>query len=256
MEAARVAALRGHKVTLAEANSVLGGTLLAAAKAPTRHQFGDILTWLESEIFRLGVEVQLSTYLDIDDVQNSDADAVIVACGSLPRMDGVMASHPGQPIKGVDRSNVLNAFDLFMSPPGDLGKSAVVFDDVGHYEALGAAEFLINRGLSVTYVTRLREFAPAMQPTSMNEPFLIRMAGKPFNYKIRMRMLAIEDGAVVVGPAHLRSANLPPTDNRSKPGTSKRHCGPNCVTLNRRHDQENRSRYVAHRRRPVEPYGW
>jgi 2,4-dienoyl-CoA reductase-like NADH-dependent reductase (Old Yellow Enzyme family)/thioredoxin reductase len=203
LEAARVAALRGHSVVLAEASPVLGGSLRAATKAPSRHNLIDIAIWLEAEIYRLGVDVRLSTYMDEEDVRNEGADAVIVATGSHARMDGVLASHPGQPISGRERAGVISAFDLFMSPPADLGRSAVVIDDVGHYEGLAAAEHLISKGLSVTYVTRLRMFAPLIQPALMNEPFLQRMAKKPFRYRIRTRAISITPGAVVVGPAHL-----------------------------------------------------
>jgi thioredoxin reductase len=202
LEAARVAAIRGHKVTLAEASSHLGGTLRAAAKAPTRHGMMDIVTWLEAEIFRLGVEVQLSTYMDDADVVASGAEAVIVATGSFPRMDGVQHSHPGQPIRNFERRNVISAFDLFMHPPADLGRAAVVIDDVGHYEGLAAAEHLIEKGLSVTYVTRLRMFAQLAQGPLMVEPFLTRMREKPFDYLIRHRAVEIADGAVLVSPTH------------------------------------------------------
>lgn len=202
LEAARVAALRGHKVTLAEASPVLGGALRAAAKAPTRHGMMDIATWLEAEVFRLGVDVQLSTYMDVDDVTASGAEAVIIATGSLPRMDGVQHSHPGQPIRQFDRRNVISAFDLFMSPPAELGKTAVVIDDVGHYEGLAATEHLINLGLSVTYVTRLRMFAQLAQAPLMVEPFLIRMRGKPFDYLIRHRAVEFTESEVLVSPTH------------------------------------------------------
>lgn len=203
MEAARSAALRGHRVTLAEASSNLGGALLAAAKAPTRHTMGDILTWLEAEIYRLGVNVRLGAYMETEDVLNSGAEAVIVATGSTARMDGIQGSHPGQPVRGMDRRNVLSSIDLFMSPPADLGRSAVVIDDVGHYEGIAVAEHLVAKGLSVTYVTRLRAFGQLIQMSLMNEPFLTRMRGKPFRYMIRTRAIAIEADAVVVGPTHL-----------------------------------------------------
>jgi 2,4-dienoyl-CoA reductase-like NADH-dependent reductase (Old Yellow Enzyme family) len=203
MEAARAAALRGHHVTLAEASSDLGGTLRVAAKAPTRHAIGDILSWLESEIYRLGVEVRLSTYMDAIDVMQTSADAVVVATGATPRMDGIQGSHPGQPIRGMERREVLSSIDLFMAPPQNLGRTAVVIDDVGHYEGLAVSEQLIAAGLSVTYVTRLRGVAPLLQLALMNEPFLTRMQRKPFRYLIRTRAITIESDAVVVGPAHL-----------------------------------------------------
>jgi NADPH-dependent 2,4-dienoyl-CoA reductase/sulfur reductase-like enzyme len=203
MEAARVAALRGHRVTLAEAAPDLGGTLRMAAKAPTRHSIGDILSWLESEIYRLGVEVRLSTYVDAADVRAPAVEALIVATGSTPRMDGIQGSHPGQPITGMARRGVLSSVDLFMTQAADLGRTAVVIDDVGHYEGLAASEYLVAAGLEVVYVTRQRGVAPLVQLALMNEPFLTRMQGKPFRYLIRTRAIAIESDAVVVGPVHL-----------------------------------------------------
>jgi hypothetical protein len=103
----------------------------------------------------------------------------------------------------MDRKNVISSTDLFATPPADLGRSAVVIDDVGHYEGLAAAEQLITKGLSVTYVTRLRALAQLVQLSLMNEPFLTRMRTKPFRYLIRTRAISIEPGAIIVGPANL-----------------------------------------------------
>lgn len=203
MEAARVAATRGHSVILAEANPYLGGALRAAGKVPTRHNLLDIITWLEEEIFRLGVEVRLSSYLDADDVLEIGADVVIVATGSMERMNGVQMSHLGEPIRNVERKGVISSTELFMATPSNLGKSAVVVDDVGHFEGLGSAEYLINQGLDVTYVTPRREIAPLARTTLMVEPYLQRMEGKPFHYMIRTRGIAIGESDITVGPAYL-----------------------------------------------------
>lgn len=202
MEAARVAALRGHKVTLAEAMPDLGGTLRAAASLPTRHGMFDVATWLESEIYRLGVDVQLSTYMEADDVLASGAEAVIVATGSVPRGNGIVYSHPGLPMKGHDHPKVISGYELAMDPPRDLGKSAVVIDDTGHYEALGCCELLIEQGLSVTYMTRHRMIAQQAQPMSMVEPFLRRMRDKPFQYLIRHRPVEFTGSELVICEHH------------------------------------------------------
>ncbi|CAB3735910.1 oxidoreductase [Paraburkholderia rhynchosiae] len=203
LEAARVAAIRGHKVILAEANSYLGGSIRTAAKVPTRHTLVDIVTWLEEEVYRLGVDVRLNTYLDAADVHEIRPDAVIIATGAMERMDGIQSSHLGEPIKNVARKGVISSTELFMATPAELGRSAVVIDDVGHFEGLGAAEFLINQGLEVTYITPRREVGPLARQTLMVEPYLQRMQGKPFRYMIRTRAIAIEQGEVVVGPAYL-----------------------------------------------------
>ncbi|WP_340268105.1 oxidoreductase [Sphingobium mellinum] len=208
LEAARIAAQRGHAVTLVEASPQLGGAVRAAARAPTRHNLMDIITWLEAEIYRLGVDVRLSTYLDSSEIDALAPDAVIVATGSWPRMDGVLASHAGQPISGVEQRHVISSTDLFLAPPAALGQAAVVIDDVGHYEGLAAAEQLISKGLAVTYVTRLPMLAPGIQLAGMNEPFLARMVGKPFRHLVRTRAIAIGADDVLVGPAHLTADDV------------------------------------------------
>lgn len=202
MEAARVASLRGHEVVLAEAGPSLGGALRIAAMAPTRHGMMDYGTWLQDEIFRLGVDVRLSTYVDPDDVIDFGVDSVIVATGSVPRMDGVQLSHPGDPVRGMDKRHVLSSHDLFLSPPADLGRTAVVIDDDSHWEGFAVSEHLAKQGLKVTYVTRERALAPSLQWTLTIEPFLERMEHYGFEYLIRHRAIAIEDDAVVVGPTH------------------------------------------------------
>lgn len=205
MEAARVAALRGHKVTLVEASPDLGGSIRAAAKAPTRYNLIDIVTWLEAEIYRLGVDVRLSTYLDSSEIDEYEADAIIVATGSFPRMDGVLITHVGQPIKGVDKPHVISSTDLFLAPPANLGRTAVIIDDTGHYESLAAAEHLVAKGLSVTYVSRFPTIAPFVQTANMVDPFLQRMAGKPFRALVRSRPIAIEADSVLVGLEYLNA---------------------------------------------------
>jgi len=112
MEAARVAALRGHQVTLAEATTELGGMVNFAAKLPKRHGIADLTVWLEAEIYRLGVDVRLSTYLEAGDVAAFGADHVIVATGSSPRMDGVQVTNPGLPAQHMKQSHVLSSVDL------------------------------------------------------------------------------------------------------------------------------------------------
>lgn len=161
MEAARVAALAGHRVKLIEATANLGGMIAVARRAPRLHTFGDIAYWLESEIYRLGVEVQLNTYMDAEDVLAEQADVVIVATGSLARMEGYQAHRPLAPIEGVDQPHVLSSVDVLTMPREKLGRSAVVFDDVGHFEGIAAAEYLIEQGISVTYVTSQYQFGGA-----------------------------------------------------------------------------------------------
>jgi 2,4-dienoyl-CoA reductase-like NADH-dependent reductase (Old Yellow Enzyme family)/thioredoxin reductase len=200
MEAARVAALRGHRVTLIEATPRLGGAVEIAKRAPGRYALGDITEWMEREIFRLGVEVRLSAYVDGSDVLEMHPECIIVATGSQPRMDGILASHPHFPVLGIDRENVISTSDLLTDPPDELGTCAVVIDDAGHYEALAAAVFLVEQGLRVTFVTRLPSLSPHLHMGSIIEPTLKKLHKGAFTFMVRTRAVAVEDGEVVIAP--------------------------------------------------------
>jgi len=201
MEAARVAALRGHRVILAEAAPNLGGMVEVAKRAHTRHTIGDITDWLEREIYRVGVDVRLSTYVDAGDVDGFGADEVIVATGSLPRMDGIQVSHPQAPIMGFDRPSVISSYDLFMAPSLPPAGTAVVIDDAGHYEGIACAEELVRKGFKVTLVTQLPGIAPQLHMGGIVEPALNRLhQSGDFSFYIRTRAIAINDGSVRVGP--------------------------------------------------------
>jgi len=207
MEAARVAAERGHVVTLAEAESRLGGAIKLAMLAPTRANLGDITQWLEQEIYRLGVEVRRSTYLEAGEITGEGWDEVILATGSTPRMDGVQLSNPGEPIEGLEQPHVLSSHDLFAQSDRDFGEAAVVVDDTGHYEAVAAAEHLVTRGVAVTYVSRLAAFAPGVESALMTEPALERLSRGQFTHLARHRAIAIKAKEVVIGPTYLPSGS-------------------------------------------------
>lgn len=206
MEAARVAALRGHKVTLAEARVSLGGAVLAASRTPTRLGMKDFTIWLEGEIYRLGVEVRMSTYMEADDVLAEGWDAVIVATGSRPRMDGLVISNPTEPALGMDQPHVFSSHDLLLEGSKHQGTSAVVIDDNGHYEALGVAEFLAEQGLQVNFVTRFPAIAPKVEAALMIEPALVRLSATGFTAHTRARAVSIGRDSVTICPTYLPAA--------------------------------------------------
>jgi 2,4-dienoyl-CoA reductase-like NADH-dependent reductase (Old Yellow Enzyme family)/thioredoxin reductase len=209
MEAARVAAMRGHHVILAESQAVLGGQLRLAAMAPARRGIFDIAQWQEREMLRHGVEVRLGTRMEADDIQRGGFDQVILATGSTPRMDGVQALHPGEPIEGMSRPNVVSSHALFSMATQNLGHTAVVIDDTGHMEAVAVTEHLVAHGVEVTFVTRLGEFAPHLAVTLARVPALQRLSQGRCNILTDMRALAVDDGGVVIGPTYLPRGSKP-----------------------------------------------
>lgn len=86
MQAARVAALRGHQVTLFEKEARLGGELVPAWGADIKFKFRWMAEWLEKELEQLPVEIRLRTAITAEDLKNADFDSIVVATGSNPRM--------------------------------------------------------------------------------------------------------------------------------------------------------------------------
>ena len=191
MEAARIAATAGHRVTLMEASPNLGGLVNVATRAPNLYTLGDYTTWQQAEIYRLGVDVRLNTYVEADDVLAETPDAVIVATGGLPRLDGIQTARPGAVARGVDKPHVVSSVDL-LSGAVTPGKSALVLDDLGHYEAVAAAEFLVANGVDVTFATRFSSFAPSMEMTMRNDPALRRLLKGPGKFQLMTRMLLLD----------------------------------------------------------------
>ena len=178
MEAARVAAMRGHEVTLCEADRDLGGKLRLAKKAPFRATIGDVAAWLESEVFRLGVEVKLNTYFDAEDIESFAPEGVVVATGAMPRYDGFRLGMPGDPlIEG--NWQPLTSFDVLSQSIDPTSGPFVVEDDIGHYEGIAVAEYLLEKGGEVIYVTRHPSLAPLMEPALSAEPALERLSSNP-----------------------------------------------------------------------------
>jgi len=199
MEAARIAAIAGHQVTLFEAQPRLGGAINLAKMAPKAGQFGDIAVWLEQEIFRLGVDVRLSSYAERDEVISERPDRVIIATGSTPRLDGVQAAVPGLVAKGLDQAHVHSSHTIYDVPRNQLGLQATVFDDVGHFEALGITEYLVAAGLDVTFVTRLDSLAPQVNAIQRLEPILRRLRQGKFKLRTRSRIVEIGKSEVALG---------------------------------------------------------
>jgi 2,4-dienoyl-CoA reductase (NADPH2) len=87
MEAARIAARRGHTVTLLEKEAKLGGTVETLARNPLNSEFGNLVEYLAGQMGRLAVDVRVCREARMDDVKAMRPDAVVIATGatmSLP----------------------------------------------------------------------------------------------------------------------------------------------------------------------------
>jgi 2,4-dienoyl-CoA reductase-like NADH-dependent reductase (Old Yellow Enzyme family) len=95
MEAARIAALRGHDVTLFERTSELGGVVSALALNPLTAEFGNIVTYLSTQLRKLGVDVRVCKDASADEVAALKPDAVILATGSTATIPETALGRPG-----------------------------------------------------------------------------------------------------------------------------------------------------------------
>ena len=153
LEAARVAAERGHRVTLVEAGPQLGGAFRLAGLQPRRSQILELIDWYERQLTRLAVDVRLNTPLDADEVRAFAADAVVLATGSQPSGTGFQRPLPQQArLPGVERPNVWSVEDV-MGRLARPGKRVMVLDDSGDWRGAGTAWQLAELGHEVTIVT-------------------------------------------------------------------------------------------------------
>jgi 2,4-dienoyl-CoA reductase-like NADH-dependent reductase (Old Yellow Enzyme family)/thioredoxin reductase len=95
MEAARVAALRGHKVILMEKDTELGGMVSALSRCSLLAEFGNLVDFLTAQLRKLKVDVRVCREATLDDVREIDPDAVILAAGSSMTLPEVAQGKPG-----------------------------------------------------------------------------------------------------------------------------------------------------------------
>ena len=151
LEAARVAAERGHEVTLFEATDKPGGQILLAARAPRRRDLIGIVDWRMAELQRLGVAPRFGVYAEAADVLAEAPDIVVIATGGTPNTE----------ILAAGNDLVVSSWDVMSGQVKPAGR-ALVFDDNGNHPAMQAAELLAEAGSAVEVVSPERFFAPEM----------------------------------------------------------------------------------------------
>jgi NADPH-dependent 2,4-dienoyl-CoA reductase/sulfur reductase-like enzyme len=153
MEAARVAALRGYRVTLCERHPRLGGMLNVAAIPPGKEKLNWITEYFAHELPRLGVKVHLGEALDAEKVRALNPDVVIVATGSEPAVLN---------IPGVDGPNVLLAQELLARQMHFTGQRFAIVG--GGMLGLETAEYLAAQGNGVTVLKRYETIGRSIEP--------------------------------------------------------------------------------------------
>ena len=142
MEAARVSAMRGHRVILFEAGTRLGGQVILAARAGWRKDMIGIADWLEAELEALGVDVRLNTYMDGPEVLSEVPDIVVVATGGVP--DNHLDKGGGE--------LAVSTWDILSGEVG-AGENILVYDESGSHGAIATADWLASGGAKLEIAT-------------------------------------------------------------------------------------------------------
>jgi 2,4-dienoyl-CoA reductase-like NADH-dependent reductase (Old Yellow Enzyme family)/thioredoxin reductase len=191
MEAARVAALRGHQVTLFEGGDRLGGQVNTLVRAPHRQEFGNATQWLERQVKQLGVDVRMNTKVTPGSVPQG-TDAVVVATGSGPQMQALA----GSDAKGAPpRATIYDVLEGRVKI--ERGQRVVLIDDEGNYRAGGTADFMAERGAEVHHVTGASAIGKALHLV-IQTPLLFRLRQKGVQFRTDREVERIEGRSVIL----------------------------------------------------------
>jgi pyruvate/2-oxoglutarate dehydrogenase complex dihydrolipoamide dehydrogenase (E3) component len=187
LEAARMAALRGHRVLLLEKAAQLGGQVLLATHGAARAEYAGIVRFLAGQIRKLGVDVRLGVEATVSMVLAEHADAVVVATGSHPYVPAV---------PGIDGKHVVTDREV-LAGEAKLGANVVVIDDVHTEQALSTAELLLDQARRVEVVSPLFYVGQDVGVTSI-APLYARLYAKGVVLTPCSELRAVEGSTVIV----------------------------------------------------------
>ena len=144
LEAARVASLRGHRVTLYEKGDTLGGQPLIASQAPGREELDEVRRYYTYQMGLQEVDVHLNTEATSETIEQEAPDAVVIATGSRAILSGLTA----EDVPVVDVRTILSG-EADIEP----GQRVVLQAEDHHMQGLTAADFLVEKGCEVQVLT-------------------------------------------------------------------------------------------------------
>jgi len=180
LEAARVAAERGHQVVVFEAAAQAGGQVRLLVKTKRRSEMIGIIDWRMAQCAALGVEFRFNTWAEAADVQAEAPDVVIIATGGMPEKD----------ILAGGNELTVSAWDILS---GDVkpGSNVLLYDDAGDHVALQAAQLLAEAGAKVEIMTPDRSFAPDVMAMNL-VPYMRVLQDKDVTFTVTYRLTKVE----------------------------------------------------------------
>jgi NADPH-dependent 2,4-dienoyl-CoA reductase/sulfur reductase-like enzyme len=196
LEAARVAAGRGHDVVLFEREAELGGQTLIAKLAPSRQDFDGAPRWSSQQCRKLGVDIRLEVDADASHVLAEKPDAVLLATGARARRPA---------LDGMDAVRMVSGWEVLLGEV-EVGGVAIVIDEEYGHQAPTIAEFLLDRGVQVDLVTSQETIGSFLGATT-RPPLLSRLFGKGGQLFAHLEAVAIQNRKLIAnntwtGAAH------------------------------------------------------
>ena len=180
LEAARVAAERGHSVTVFEATADPGGQIRLAMQSSRRREMISIIDWRMAQCNKHKVNFCFETLAEAEDILAENADVVIIATGGLPHTE----------VLETGNHLVVSSWDIIARSVKP-GKDVLVYDDAGDHAALQAAEIIAATGARVEIMTPDRSFAPEVMAMNL-VPYMRSMQDKNVTFTVTYRLQAVE----------------------------------------------------------------
>ncbi|WP_050605427.1 NADH:flavin oxidoreductase [Ruegeria sp. 6PALISEP08] len=181
LEAARIAAERGHAVTVFEAADAPGGQVRLTAQSPRRREMTGIIDWRMAQCAARGVIFQFNTWAEADDITTLNPDVVIVATGGMPNLE--LFEQKGE------QANVVSTWDLISGDVKPAGK-VLIYDESGDHPALQAAEIAANAGSAVEVMTPDRGVSPGVMAMNL-VPYMRALQDKDVTFTVARRLMGV-----------------------------------------------------------------
>jgi len=185
MEAARVAALRGHEVILWEKGDTLGGSLIPASVPDFKQDYRMLIDYLATQINKLGVKIELETEATVDTILEMQPEVVFIATGGTTIIPD---------IPGIEKSHVVTAVDL-LSGSQAAGNTVAILG--GGLIGCETALHLAREGKKVAVVEVLEEVARDMY--TANRMHLLQLLGdEQVDIITEANVLEVNDTGIII----------------------------------------------------------
>lgn len=180
LEAARVAAERGHEVVVYELADKPGGQIRLTAQSERRKEMISIIDWRMAQCERLGVTFHFNTGADTAIILDEGPDVVIVATGGMAHTE----------VLEQGNQFLVSSWDIIS---GDVkpGRNVLVYDDAGDHAGLQAAEFIARSGARTEIMTPDRSFAPEVMGMNL-VPYMRSLQQLDTTFTVTYRLKAVE----------------------------------------------------------------